>query len=183
VRDLSLHVLDVMENSLHVKATIIAVTVDVDEAKDRLRIAVEDDGPGFPAPVERVADPFFTTKSGKKTGLGLSLFRQAAERAGGKLVLGRSELGGASVLAEMQLSHVDRSPMGDLASTFASVICTSPGVDVRICLSRPGRTIRIESQRIRRELPEKSRSSAAVAKKVSQLISAGAGELWPQPTL
>jgi hypothetical protein len=85
-----------------------------------------------------VLDPFFTTKPGKRTGLGLSLFRLAAEQAGGGLELGRSELGGTCVRAEFRLSHVDRAPLGDLAATVLSVLSTNPGLDLRCSLRAGG---------------------------------------------
>jgi anti-sigma regulatory factor (Ser/Thr protein kinase) len=117
VRDLSLHILDVMENSIRAGATAISLTVAEDPEQDRLTIIVEDNGPGLSVPPDVATDPFYTTKNGKRTGLGLSLLRATAEQAGGKLTLRRSELGGLAVEAAMQLSHVDRSPLGDLAAT------------------------------------------------------------------
>jgi signal transduction histidine kinase len=98
VHDLSLYLLDIIENSVRAGATVIATSITASRADDTLTITVEDDGPGLPIAPEQVMDPFFTTKAGKKTGLGLSLFRQAAEAAGGELTLGESaELGGVAV--------------------------------------------------------------------------------------
>jgi len=134
VRDLSLHILDLVENSLRAEATVIAVTVAADARNDRLCVVIEDNGRGLSVTPEQALDPFFTTKTGKRTGLGLSFFRETAERAGGKLALGCSELGGVKVAAEMSLRHIDRSPLGDLAATFASLVCVSPQVDFRFRL-------------------------------------------------
>lgn len=131
MRDLSLHILDLIENSIRAGASVVAVAVEEIQKDDVLRITIEDNGPGLEVPAEVALDPFYTTKKGKKTGLGLSLLRGAAERAGGRLTLGRSPLGGLAVEATMQLSHVDRSPMGDLAATISSVVCTNPDLDLR----------------------------------------------------
>ncbi len=68
-----------MENSIRARASVIAVTVEALPAQDLLRVVVEDNGTGLKVPPEQVLDPFYTTKRGKKTGLGLSLFRAAAE--------------------------------------------------------------------------------------------------------
>lgn len=108
MRELSLHVLDLMENSIRAGASVVSVTVRQDSARKRLRIVVADNGPGLAVPAKVAADPFFTTKRGKRTGLGLSLFAAASERAAGKLALRKSRLGGLSVEATMQLDHVDR---------------------------------------------------------------------------
>jgi signal transduction histidine kinase len=129
VRELSLHILDLMENSLRAEATIVAVTVEVQPESNVLKITIEDNGPGLAVTAEQATDPFYTTKEGKRTGLGLSLFRATAQLAGGGLTLERSELGGLAVRAEMKLDHIDRLPMGDLASTFFTLACTNPLVD------------------------------------------------------
>lgn len=78
MHDLSLYLLDILENSVRAGATVIATSIVVERADDALTITVEDDGPGLPVEPEQALDPFFTTKGHKKTGLGLSLFRQAA---------------------------------------------------------------------------------------------------------
>ncbi len=158
MRDLSLHVLDLMENSTRAGASVISVMVRQDAARNRLRIVVADNGTGLAVPARVATDPFFTTKRGKRTGLGLSLFAAAAERAAGKLALRKSRLGGLSVEATMQLDHVDRAPLGDLATTLArsprpirnwrSAACSRPEDGGGKCVSvgetgrfpRPGRT-------------------------------------------
>jgi signal transduction histidine kinase len=135
LRELSLHILDLIENSLAAGATVIAVSLEQDPPADRLVIRVEDDGPGLGMTTEQALDPFFSTKPGKKTGLGLSLFRFRLEQAGGRLTLARSPLGGLEVRGEMRLAHVDRSPLGDLATTLSTVVACSPQVELRLSLS------------------------------------------------
>lgn len=144
MRDLSLHILDLVENSLRVQAAAVRVTLEQDTAADQLRICVEDNGPGLPVEPGVALDPFYTTKTGKRTGLGLSLFQSAAERAGGSLTLSRSELGGLCVTATMRLGHVDRAPLGDLGATIASIACMNPELDLTCVLvvNRQSRCIR-----------------------------------------
>jgi hypothetical protein len=139
MHDLSLYLLDILENSVRAGATVIATTIVADRAADEISIRVEDDGPGLPVEPERALDPFFTTKSNKKTGLGLSLFRQAAEAAGGGLSVGRSdELGGVCVSAHMSLANVDRPPLGDIAASIATMVVTNPEVEFRLDLGDDG---------------------------------------------
>jgi anti-sigma regulatory factor (Ser/Thr protein kinase) len=135
MRELSLHVLDLMENSIRAGASVVSVAVQQDSARNRLRLVVADNGPGLAVPAKVAADPFFTTKRGKRTGLGLSLFAAAAEGAAGKLTLRKSRLGGLSVEATMQLDHVDRAPLGDLATTLAAVAAANPELEIRCRLS------------------------------------------------
>lgn len=133
LRDLSLHILDLVENSIRAGADSVEVTLQAEHENDTLRVCIEDNGPGFPAAAELAWDPFFTTK-GKKTGLGLSLFRAAAEQAGGRLQLGASRLGGAMVSASMGLSHVDRPPIGDLAASIAMLAVAESDLKLRLTL-------------------------------------------------
>lgn len=173
VRDLSLHLLDLMENSIRVEATIISVTIEQDPSRDLLRIVVEDNGPGLAAMPEQALDPFYTTKAGKRTGLGLSLFQGAAERAGGHVTLGRSPLGGLAVAASMRLSHLDRSPMGDLATTFSSVVCTNPEVDLWCRFITGDREQVVRSSDIAKELPFGQRGGLAVARRLAEKVREG----------
>ena len=130
MHDLSLYLLDVIENSLRAGATRIAVSVAADRAADSLMITVEDDGPGLPVSPRAAMDPFYTTKKGKTTGLGLSLFGQAAEATGGGVCVGRSsDLGGVVVRARLSLSHIDRPPLGDVATSILTMVATHPEVD------------------------------------------------------
>jgi len=195
VRDLSLHLLDLMENSIRAEATVISVTIEQDLGQDKLRIVVEDNGPGLAVSSERALDPFYTTKAGKRTGLGLSLFQSTAEQAGGSVTLGRSPLGGALVAACMRLSHVDRSPLGDLAATLSSVVCTNPEVDLWCRLVRyadaipdsesqipdsqatpKGRGARewvVRSSEVEKELPLGGRCGLAVARRLAEKVREG----------
>jgi len=136
MHDLSLYLLDIIENSVRAGATRISVSVVADRPADSLAITVEDDGPGLPVAPHEALDPFYTTKRGKKTGLGLSLFRQAAEAAGGGLSVGRSaDLGGVAVRAWMGLGNVDRPPLGDVATSILTMVATNSAVDFAVDLA------------------------------------------------
>jgi hypothetical protein len=155
MHDLSLYLLDVLENSVRAGATVIATTIVADRAGDELVITVEDDGPGLPVDPEQAVDPFFTTKSHKKTGLGLSLFRQAAEAAGGGLTVGRSdELGGVRVTARMRLADVDRPPLGDVAASIATMVVTNPEIEFRVDLSDAATRTTLRGREVPQRLTE-----------------------------
>jgi hypothetical protein len=145
LRELSLHVLDLVENSVRAGAGVVAVVVEEQPDRDLLAISVEDDGPGLAVEPEQALDPFYTTKEGKRTGLGLSLFRQQVELAGGGVELGRSALGGLAVRARLGLAHVDRYPLGDLAGTLAGVVAANPGIEIRARLARGDREVNVSS--------------------------------------
>jgi signal transduction histidine kinase len=154
MHDLSLYLLDILENSVRAGARVIAVGVVADEAADLLVMTVEDDGPGLPVSPEQALDPFFTTKKHKKTGLGLSLFRQAAEDAGGALSVGRSAtLGGTAVRAEMRLRNVDRPPLGDVATSLLAMVATNPNIEFRIDLTGGDERMSLRGSELLERLP------------------------------
>ena len=131
MRDLSLHILDMIENSIRAGASEVRIAISEDVPADLLKITIDDNGPGLDVPERVMVDPFYTTKKGKRIGLGLSLFREAAVQAGGDLRLRRSDLGGLAVEVVMGLQHVDRPPLGDIAGMVSAVVCTNP--DLALC--------------------------------------------------
>jgi signal transduction histidine kinase len=135
MHDLSLYLLEVLENSTRAGATRVDIRLVIDHGIDELGLVVDDDGHGLTATADQTIDPFYTTKPGKKTGLGLSLLKAEAEAAGGDLHIGPSPtLGGVRVEAFMELCHVDRPPLGDVAATIAVAAATNRGVTFRVTL-------------------------------------------------
>jgi signal transduction histidine kinase len=132
LRELALHLLDVIENAIRAESAIIRVTIQLDRDEEYLTLRVEDDGPGLPVTPGQALDPFFTTKAGKRTGLGLSLFQASAQQAGGSLRVLDSELGGVAIEARFQYHHVDRIPLGDVAGTLMTSAMSAPEI-VWIC--------------------------------------------------
>jgi NADH:ubiquinone oxidoreductase subunit E len=173
LREIALHVLDLVENAQRAGAGTIEVTVDEQPLFDLLRVAVDDDGPGLSVSAERAVDPFYTTKEGKATGLGLSLFKFRVEQAGGRFTVGRAALGGCSVKAQMPLTHVDRAPLGDLGGTLASVVCTSPGLELRARLRVGKRELVVSSTEIGRALPAGRRGEIVVARLFREKVREG----------
>lgn len=128
--EISLNVLDVAENSTRAGAKLVTITVDADFADDKLTIIIEDDGCGMtPEQVSQVTDPFFTSRTTRKVGLGVPFFKYAAESTGGSFKI-ESQTGiGTTVTAVFTLSHIDRMPLGDITSTIHMLIVYHPGTD------------------------------------------------------
>ena len=123
MRELSMHLLDVMENSLAAGATRVEVVIEEDLAADRLNITIRDNGRGMSAEVlARVFDPFYTTRKTRHVGLGLPLFKAAAQRCDGDVTL-ESALGvGTTLYATFRHSHIDRAPLGDITGTLVTFL-------------------------------------------------------------
>ena len=132
MEDVSLHVLDIVENALRAGAHNVSIRLTQDKSQDRLVLEVTDDGEGMSEEVmKRAADPFFTTKQGKKVGLGLPFLAQAAEEAGGKLEVQSAPGKGTKVIATFSLSHIDRKPLGNMQETLQCLKATHPEVCFR----------------------------------------------------
>jgi signal transduction histidine kinase len=129
MEDLSLHVLDLVDNCIAAEASFVRVTVQEDHRADRLYIDIEDNGKGMKRrTLERALDPFFSTKQGKPVGLGLALFAQAARESGGEVSV-RSRPGrGTTVHAAFGLTHLDRKPLGDLDGTLRLLRTAHPEI-------------------------------------------------------
>ncbi len=129
MEDLSLHILDIIENSIRAKAKNIKIRLTESEQKDLLMLEISDDGEGMEeAQVKRSTDPFFTTKSEKKTGLGLPFLAQSVEEAEGSMDITSAPGEGTTVIARFKRSHIDRKPLGDLEETVRCLKATHPDV-------------------------------------------------------
>lgn len=114
-----MNILDVAENSVHAGASMIEIEVDIQTGLDTLTVIIRDNGCGMSADqTEKVVDPFYTTRTTRKVGLGIPFFKQAAESTGGSFQILSEEGCGTTVTAVFKLSHIDRMPLGDISSTI-----------------------------------------------------------------
>ncbi len=121
--EISLNVLDITENSVKAKASLIKITVDANTAADRLSITIDDNGCGMTSEqLSKVADPFFTTRTTRKVGLGVPFFKQSAEMTGGSFDIRSTPGVGTVISASYVLSSIDRMPLGDMVSTMHQLI-------------------------------------------------------------
>ncbi|MFA7691549.1 MAG: ATP-binding protein [Candidatus Hydrogenedentes bacterium] len=175
MRELSLHLMDIMENSIRAKAGIIRLGIKRELSEGLLILSVDDDGPGMDLSAGTALNPFYTTKPGKVTGLGLSLFQSAAEQCGGSFQLSQSELGGLRVEASFLFDHVDRAPLGKLDETMQALAVSNPEI-LWICrVEGPGYAEDVILQTLLCEEPERSLFSAAIAfgKRIQEALSHG----------
>jgi anti-sigma regulatory factor (Ser/Thr protein kinase) len=129
MRELSLHLLDIAENGVSAGAQNITITIVEDLRTDRLKLAVEDDGRGMDAAmVEQVTNPFITTRTTRKVGLGIPLLKLAAEMCNGGLTVESTPHVGTTVNVDFQRSHIDRMPLGDVTGTLLSLLVGWPQV-------------------------------------------------------
>ncbi len=123
MRELSLNILDIAQNSITAGASLITIEIAEDTSLKTLTIGIYDNGKGMSEEqVKSVIDPFFTTRTTRKVGMGIPLFKMAAEQTGGNLTI-KSELGvGTEVRAVFKTDNVDFTPLGDVAATVQMLI-------------------------------------------------------------
>jgi hypothetical protein len=173
MRELSLHILDALENSLEAGATLVELIVEEDLAADRLTITIQDNGRGMSEDqLARIFDPFFTTRSTRHVGLGIPLFRAATERCNGDLTI-TSQLGeGTTLRATFQHSHIDRAPLGDITGTLLAVIL-SGSCDLHYVHRADGREFAFSTGDIRSELDNIPLTHPAVRNWLRDFIDEG----------
>jgi len=132
--ELSLNILDIAQNSIAAGAALVEIDIEEDNTLDRLTIRVKDNGKGMSEDfLEKVHDPFITTRTTRKIGLGISFFKEAAEITGGYISI-QSELGvGTTITGVFVLSHIDRQPLGNLTDTVITLVSLNPEIDFNIC--------------------------------------------------
>ena len=142
MQDLSLHILDIVENSIAASATRIRILIAEDTERDLLSLEISDNGAGMDAETQKkVLDPFYTTRTTRRVGLGLPLLAQAAREGGGHLELDSEPGRGTTVKAVFQLSHPDRKPLGDIAATLETILCGRPELDLQFEYKRDSKLV------------------------------------------
>jgi signal transduction histidine kinase len=179
VRELSLHILDVLENAMEAGATRVELSVVEDLGLDRLAIDVQDNGRGMEAEtVRRALDPFFTTRTTRHVGLGLPLFAAAARRCDGDFTLESVPGRGTRVRASFRHSHLDRAPLGNLTDTLVAFLLSERG-EIELCYRHQVEdgTFEFDTAAIQAELGEVPLSHPQVREWLYEYISEGEAEL------
>ena len=130
MRELSLNVMDIAQNSISAGASLITITVEEDAGLDELSISIGDNGRGMtPEQVEHVTDPFFTTRTTRSVGLGVPLFKTEAEMTGGRFSIESTVGVGTTTTAVFKPSSVDMIPLGDINGTVSMLVMMNPDLD------------------------------------------------------
>jgi hypothetical protein len=155
VRDLSLHLLDIIQNSIKAKATKITIFIVADATRDQLDITVRDNGAGMDRELlGRVVNPFATTRTTRKVGMGVPLLKESCEKASGKLEIESAKGEGTTLAATFKISHIDRQPLGNIGETLSSVILSSPGIEFEILLDNKNNSFKFNSYEVKEKLGE-----------------------------
>jgi anti-sigma regulatory factor (Ser/Thr protein kinase) len=171
MREISLHILDIVQNSVEAGATRVDLLLTEDRRKDTMEITIADNGRGMdPEFVACVLDPFVTSRTTRHVGLGLPLLRETAEQSGGHLKIDSVKGEGTTVNVVMQHSHIDRPPLGDMKSTLLSIIVGNSIVDLHYVHRLDGETFELDSAEIKRTLDGVPLSDPAVLRWLREFL-------------
>ena len=153
MRDLSLHILDLAQNSVRANAALVEIMVSVDESR-LITITIRDDGSGMSDELkERVTSPFATTRTTRKVGLGIPLMMQNARLAGGDVHIDYTLGQGTTLTATLHGDSIDCLPLGDLAGTVVSLVSANPErPDFRLSCSSPKGSMDFDTREMRQAL-------------------------------
>ncbi|NIM91304.1 MAG: ATP-binding protein [Candidatus Aminicenantes bacterium] len=155
MEDLSLHILDIVENSVAASADIVKIIISENKKQDLLSVEIIDNGAGMDKKtVEKALDPFYTTKTVRRFGLGLPLLSEAAKAANGHLSIQSKKGEGTKIKAEFQHSHIDRKPLGDMSQTIITLIIGNPGIDLVYVHKKDSHTCILDTKKIKERLKE-----------------------------
>jgi len=153
MRELSLHILDIVQNSLTAQAQNIEITIIENTVEDRMIVVIKDDGRGMDQKtLNKIMDPFYTTRTTRKVGLGLPLLAANAQACGGAVTVNSVVGKGTTVEVSFKHSHIDRAPLGDMPSTLVSVISGSPEVNFFYVHKYNDKEFRVSTLEIRENL-------------------------------
>lgn len=131
MKELALHIQDIAENSIRAGASLIEILIRENTELNRLTIVLQDNGCGMDEEtLQKAVNPFYTTKTVRRVGMGLSMFKQAAEQAGGRFMIQSAPDKGTRVEAEFVLDNVDRQPLGDMAGAIVTLLMTDENIDI-----------------------------------------------------
>lgn len=162
--EISLHILDVAENSVRAGASLVKIEVLADTARNTLSITIADNGCGMSGEqLAKVSDPFFTTRSTRRVGLGIPFFKQAAEGTGGSFSIRSKEGKGTVTEAVFVLDSIDRMPLGDMTATIHTLVTCHEEMDFYYRYARDGREFTLDTREMKEILENVPLSSPEVS--------------------
>ncbi|MBP7507546.1 MAG: sensor histidine kinase [Prolixibacteraceae bacterium] len=151
--ELSLHILDIVQNSITAQASLISIIIDEDIKNDKYIISIVDNGTGMDSEtLNKVTDPFYTSRTTRKVGVGISLFKQNAEQAGGSFNIESTPGAGTSVTAIFGHSNIDRPILGDIAGTMTLLIGANPQIRFIYEHKTPVSDFQFDTEEVKSEL-------------------------------
>jgi len=172
MKDLSLHILDIVQNSISAGASLIQTMITESPENDTYVLSITDDGKGMnEETLQKATDPFFTSRTTRNVGLGLPLLKQNAERTGGSFSLSSDEGEGTIVKATFGYKHIDRLPPGDIGGVMALLASANPTIDFTYVHHAAAGDFKFDTREVKAELDGLSISHAEVKRFIKEMIN------------
>ncbi len=169
MRELSLNILDIAENSLTAKATL--VKIDVTAMENTLTIEIADNGCGMSAEfLQKVTDPYTTTRTTRKVGMGLPLIKMQAEMCGGNFEITSKPKVGTTVKTTFQIDHIDRPPLGNVGETMMTLLSELGQTQLVFCYTTAKGQFLLDTNQLKIQLEDVPLDTPEVLIFVKQLI-------------
>ncbi len=179
MKEISLHILDILQNSAHAGATLIELYITEDTENDVFEFTVKDNGCGMDEEfLKNVVSPFTTKRTTRKVGLGIPLLKHAAELTGGGISIDSKVGAGTSLTARFSYSHIDRQPLGNISDTLFTVITSYENIDFLYVHRYDGREFRLDTREIKQILGGVSFSQTEVSAWLLEYIRENEAELY-----
>lgn len=178
MKDIALHIMDIAQNSVSAGATLVKITIVELFQDDVMHLEIIDNGKGMDKEtVDRVTDPYYTTRTTRKVGMGIPLLKHNAEQADGKFTISSAPGKGTEVKASFRHSHIDRPPEGDIAGVVSMLAGANPGMDF-VCRYVAGKAEFIfDTREVKEILEDVPLSEPAVIRYMKELIEENLNEL------
>jgi anti-sigma regulatory factor (Ser/Thr protein kinase) len=179
--ELAANILDIAENSVRAGAKLIEISIDEDSEKDLLTIEIADNGHGMSQEViTKIFDPFYTTKTVRRVGLGIPLLANAAEMSGGGLQVESKEGSGTKIKATFGLTNLDRQPMGNIINTLIILIVGNSDVDFFYKHRHNDRRFELDTRQIRKEIDDVPINHPEILKYIRGVLEEGLVDIKPE---
>lgn len=175
-----MHILDIVENSVAAKATLIEIEIRIDEKENFLSIKIKDNGKGIEKDLlEKIESPFYTSKKERKikVGLGIPLFKFSALQSGGEFKIDSKKGEYTQIVASFKLDNIDRPPLGDVYNTLLGLIIAHQSIDFIIKIIKNNKIFEFDTRQIKEIIGDISFTYPDVYEYISRFIKEGIEEI------
>lgn len=178
MKDLSMHIIDIVQNSIEAGAVKIQLLISEDSISDTFTIEVSDNGRGMDQDqLSSAADPFFTTRKTRRIGLGLPLLKAAAERCEGHMTVNSTKNKGTTVFASFRCSHIDRAPLGNIIDTLVNIIAGNPDLNLNFIHRIDDKEIVFDAHQLKTQLEDIPLNNPAVLNWIRKYLNDSYNEM------
>lgn len=179
MRELSLHILDIIENSRRAEANLIKLKIEENIDNNLLKIIIKDNGKGIEKEkLKNITDPFITSRTTREVGMGLALLKSAAESCAGNFKIDSEVAKGTEVYAEFEYDHIDRAPLGDITTTISNFIAANgEKVDIIYQHKYKDKSFKFDSREVKNELEDISIQTRQITTWIREYIGENLEEI------